>query len=107
MRDYHHHGLVQGGEMLNDSQLLKDDPFKKDRFRQKILDKLGSVGALESGENIPDLQNFEEGLSQPSDMEYGQEITPPLDLGQKTKAAPPNANRYNSQQPEDVEEEED
>ena len=39
-------------------------------------------------------------------MEYGQEITAPLDLGKKPKAAPPNANRYNSQQPEDVEEEE-
>ena len=70
------------------------------------MDKLGSVGALESGENIPDLNNFGEGLSQPSDMDYGAEIAP-LDLGQPgKKAAAPNASRYNSQ-PEDLEEEED
>ena len=33
MRDSYQHDMVSGGVMLNDANLMKDDPFKKDRFR--------------------------------------------------------------------------
>ena len=51
----------------------RNDPFRKDKFRKKILEKLGSVGGFESGpenEGQNDLNgNFADGLSNPSDMD--------------------------------------
>lgn len=59
---------------------MRDDPFKKDQFRQKILEKLGSVGGFDSGpENLGGQinDNFAEGLDVPSDdMEYDNHYSP-------------------------------
>jgi hypothetical protein len=62
--------------MLDGSD-MKEDPFRKDKFRAKILEKLGNVGEFDSGaENngaIDGLHNnFAEGLDVPSDMDYDE-----------------------------------
>ena len=56
---------------------LQEDPYVKDRFRQKIMEKLGSIGGLDSGGDMGAGEidhNFAEGLDVPSDLEYENEL---------------------------------
>ena len=76
-RDYGGNQYIGGGYVRSHADLdLKEDPFKKDKFRQKILEKLGSVGGFDSGPEIEKVdhtdlnENFANGLDEPSDMEY-------------------------------------
>jgi len=67
---------VIGGSILDGSDIkLQEDPFRKDKFRAKILQKLGNVGEFDSGAENGEANdglnaNFAEGLDVPSDMEY-------------------------------------
>ena len=66
-------GLAVGNSILDGSE-LKDDPFKKDRFKNKILEKLGGVGDFDDPAEPGDLNgNFADGLDIPSDMDYEEQ----------------------------------